>query len=152
MADIDFIEFHDATVERIEHRGDGTVVIVFDHLYVCERRGDDRGGWSYRAELMLGGVSNLVKEGNLVPGMPHAKDEPPTVSDGEVRDAGDAEVDPLLLLHRVPARRFWIHLFGRTEQLKLSADIVDARLVLLEAVERLEDCYIDREPGDGRRN
>lgn len=42
---MDFIEFHDGTIDAIEERGSGATGIVFDFLSVRGRRGTDHGGW-----------------------------------------------------------------------------------------------------------
>ncbi len=117
---------------------------MFEHLYVCLRSADDHAGWSYRATLTLAGASNLTREGDLDPFQPRAEnDRPPRVSDGAVLDASGVEIEPMALLHGPAARRFWIHIYNDTEDVKFSADVTRATLVLGDALKRIDDCSIE---------
>lgn len=138
--EFDFIEFHDGTIERIDRPSADEVVIVFDHLYVCVRQGNDHAGWSYRAELVLSAVTSFTVDGDM-------KLDAPTrhgqvfIDDGEVRDEAGEVIGLRALLDATDARTFSMQYFSPTPVL-LSADIQRAKLVLVEAVRRIEDCYL----------
>jgi len=140
---IDIIEFHDATIERVERRSATEVAIVFDHLYVCIRSKSDHAGWSYRAELVLSGVSRFEQLGDVPDPSKRSETEMHYVPDGEVRDANGEEIDPIVLLDGAPAATFAMS-YCTSELVELSADVTYARLTLRAAIERIEDCYVAR--------
>lgn len=133
----DFIEFHDGQIERIDRRAPGEVVIIFGHLYACIRRDDDHAGWSYRAELVLTGVSKFEIDGER-----DDDDAWPMqgyVSDGEVLDRAGAPIDPRTLLEGSDASALWIDWVGR-DRVRIRADSTHAKLVLVNALRRIDDC------------
>lgn len=140
---IDFIEFHDGTIDRVERGSDTDVTIVFDHLYVCIRNGSDHAGWSYRAQLVLTGVSRFEQDGELDELSTLSKRDKRNIIDGDVCDANGVSLDLRQLLDGAPAASFKLDYLS-PEYVAFSADITHAKLILLEAVERIEDCYIDR--------
>lgn len=131
---IDFFAFHDGVVEQMSVAADGSVVIVFEHLFVYfELRPGVAETWSARATLRLGGVSRLELQGTFEAGE--------YVMFDTLWDANGEKFHDLTLDTIKSARRIQFDFFSAGAVLDLS--MAEASLVVEDLVARHRDLVDD---------
>lgn len=93
MDDVELVEFHDATGERVAMTRQGNACIEFSHLPVYRRETPGTCGvWSFRAELQVAGVESFALHGST------PRDEAESLDDLAVIGSDGRRVDPTALL------------------------------------------------------